>query len=88
MNMDTEKECNIPHCEVKENATVMFDDTNTTCLKCNNFICSQCTKQIWTGEWNGEMFFKPKFLLPGLKHEMFMCPFCRSSFDRFIRTED
>eukprot|EP01043_Picozoa_sp_COSAG02_P031600 COSAG02_NODE_2070_length_9937_cov_21.671885_1_plen_155_part_10 len=27
-------------------------------------------EQIWTGEWNGETFYKPKLAFPGHRHEM------------------
>ena len=37
----------------------------------------------WKGTWTQEDFYKPKFELPGLKHELWKCPFCRASFDRF-----
>ena len=79
-----EKVCEVPHCENKENATCMFDNTNITCIKCNHFTCSKCCEQIWKGEWNGEQFYKPKFVFNDLKHEVWQCPFCRASFDRIL----
>ena len=67
--------------------TEVFDNTNITCMGCSKFHCTQCTDQMWTGVWNGEVFYKPKLVVPGLQHEVFRCAFCRASFDR-IREVD
>ena len=82
------KPCDVPHCETEEIPTPMFVDTNITCMTCKKFHCSQCTKQIWTGNWNGETFYKPKILFAGMKHEVWRCAFCRSSFDRIVPDEN
>jgi len=74
--------CDIPHCEEQEKPTNSFDHTNISCWGCKKFHCSKCTEQIWSGTWNGETFYKPKVVLPGLTHQVFRCAFCRSSFDR------
>ena len=81
----TEQKCDVPMCETVEKPTVMFDNHNITCLKCRKFTCTRCTAQIWKGEWNGEQFYKPKITIPGMgEHQVFMCPFCRATFDRFL----
>jgi hypothetical protein len=74
--------CDIPHCEEKEIPTMMFDDTNITCITCKKFHCSKCTEEIWSGTWNGETFYKPKILIAGMTHQVWRCAFCRASFDR------
>ena len=75
--------CDVPHCGKMCVPTHSFDHTNVTCWECDKFHCIDCTKQIWSGEWNGEIFYKPVFKLPGMRHEVFRCAFCRASFDRF-----
>ena len=77
------KVCDVPYCVRKETPTRMFDDTNITCMKCDHFICSCCVEKNWKGTWTQEDFYKPKYELPGLKHELWKCPFCRATFDRF-----
>ena len=77
------KVCDVPYCVRKETPTMMFDDTNITCMKCDHFICSCCVEKNWKGTWTQEDFYKPKYELPGLKHELWNCPFCRATFDRF-----
>ena len=74
--------CDVPFCEKVSRPTPMFQNDNITCMRCKNFHCDDCSKQIWSGEWQGEVFYKPKMLIPGLKHEVFRCAFCRASFDR------
>ncbi len=86
INSSNLKTCDVPFCEKQENPTTSFDHTNITCWTCKKFTCSSCTEQIWKGEWNEEIFFKPTFVLPGLKHEVWKCPFCNSTFDRMRRT--
>ena len=76
--------CDIPHCEEQDTPTIMFDDTNITCMRCNKFHCRKCTEQIWTGTWNGETFYKPKIIIEGMTHQVFRCAFCRASFDRIL----
>ena len=83
--MNNNRICDVPHCGNSCVATPMFDDTNITCMKCKKFHCTECTKSIWKGEWDGETFYKPKFILPGLRHEVFRCAFCRATFDRMVR---
>lgn len=80
------QKCDVPMCEEVETVTRKFDDTNITCFSCGKFICSKCTEQIWTGNWKGEQFYKPTFILPGAVHQIWRCPFCRSTFDR-IKTD-
>jgi len=76
------RRCDVPHCEKVCVPTRMFDNTNITCGECDHFHCTDCTNQIWTGEWNGTIFYKPVFSQPGMRHEVFRCAFCRTSFDR------
>ena len=84
----TPRECDVPHCENACVPTEMFDNTNITCMVCSKFHCTQCTEQIWTGEWNGVTFYKPTYLIRGMRHEVFCCAFCRSSFDRITEVAD
>ena len=77
-----DKLCDVPYCDTNEKPTIPFDNHNITCMSCGKFSCSKCCDQIWKGEWNNETFYKPKFIAPHLKHEVFMCPFCRATFDR------
>jgi hypothetical protein len=81
---ENKKRCDIPHCEMECVPTRLFYDTtcNITCIRCKHFMCNGCTTRIWKGEWNGEQFYKHKSILPNMEHGVFMCPFCRSSFDR------
>jgi len=81
------RNCDVPYCENKNIPTIMFDDTNIVCIKCKKFTCDECTTKIWKGEWTQANFHKPKYVLPGLLHEIWTCPHCRASFDRFRRTE-
>ena len=74
--------CDIPFCDEFVSNYYIFDQKSIKCMKCEKCMCEKCCNQIWKGEWNGEQFYKPKYILPGLKHEMFRCPFCRASFDR------
>ena len=60
-------------------------DRNIKCWVCHNMICSCCTTKIWKGEWSDQTFPKPK-VMGGITHEVFTCPFCRSSFYRMIPT--
>jgi hypothetical protein len=78
--------CDVPHCCNVEKPTCYYDDTNITCMECGKFTCSKCCEEIWTGEWNNQIFYKPKYVLPNLLHQVFKCPFCRASFDRFKNT--
>jgi hypothetical protein len=80
----TEINCGVPYCDTVEKPTRMFDDTNITCWTCKKFTCSKCVAQIWKGSWGGDEFYKPKFVLPGLLHQVFKCPHCRASFDRML----
>jgi hypothetical protein len=84
----TTKTCEVPFCDNNEKPTIMFDNTNVTCWTCKKFTCSKCVEQIWKGEWNGEEFYKPKFIIPGLLHQIFKCPHCRASFDRMIPVDE
>ena len=76
------KLCDVPYCDKTCEATIMFDNTNITCMKCNKFHCNDCSAQIWKGEWNGNVFYKPNLNFLGLTHEVFQCAFCRATFDR------
>jgi len=83
MSDNTEtKKCDVPYCDKTCEATPMFDNTNITCLKCKKFHCNECSAQIWKGEWNGNVFYKPNMNFLGLTHEVFQCAFCRATFDR------
>ena len=82
------KECDIPFCENFVSNYYAFDTKSIKCITCEKSMCEECCDKIWKGEWNGEQFYKPKYVLPGLKHEVFMCPFCRSAFDRMIPCEE
>ena len=82
------RQCDVPHCENVCVPTETFDNTNITCMACSKFHCSRCTEQIWTGEWNGEVFYKPNLVVPGHRHEVFRCAFCRASFDRITEVTD
>lgn len=84
----TTRKCDIPFCENSERETSMFDHTNITCWTCKKFNCSKCSAQIWKGEWNGEEFYKPKYVLKGLLHQVFKCPHCRASFDRMLPVDE
>ncbi len=89
MSSKVPKCCDVPYCEVVETPTSGFDNTNITCWTCEHFTCSKCCDKIWKGEWNGEQFYKPKCIIPGMKHEVWMCPFCRATFDRMnLETDD
>ncbi len=81
------KECDIPHCENYVSNYYNFDQKSIKCFQCGHTHCESCCDKIWKGEWSDETFDKPKFVLPGLKHEVWTCPFCRSSFDRMTTTE-
>lgn len=80
--------CSIPHCENLTSNRGGFDHNSVKCWTCKHTYCECCTKQIWTGTWNGETFYKPKFVLQGLRHEVFKCPMCRASFDRLMVEEE
>jgi len=76
--------CDVPYCN--KTHVPKQDNTNITCWECKKFHCSDCTQQIWSGEWEGETFHKPVIRLGGLRHEIFRCAFCRATFDRFTPT--
>jgi len=77
--------CEVFGCENTEYITPPFgSNVNIKCLKCSHFTCSSCCDQIWSGTWNQTDFYKPKMTMMGL-HQVFKCPFCRASFDRFVR---
>ena len=76
------KTCDVPYCDINEMTTAPFDNTNVECWQCDKFTCKKCCDQIWNGEWNGEIFYKPKINCIGLIHQVWKCPHCRSSFDR------
>jgi hypothetical protein len=78
------RKCDVPFCDKECEESPMFSHKNITCMRCDKFHCDDCSKQIWTGEWNGEVFHKPVInFIVGLRHEMFRCAFCRVTFDRF-----
>ena len=74
--------CDIFGCESTFMETQCFENSQITCLECGKKMCPSCTAQIWSGEWSGTQFYKPKFVLPGMLHEVFCCPFCRATFDQ------
>lgn len=77
--------CDVPYCDCDEYITPRFgSNVNIECMKCSKFTCSECCDRIWKGEWDGEEFYKPKILQPGLTHQVWKCPFCRASFDRLL----
>ena len=78
-------ECCVPFCQTTEMETAPFDTTSIKCFRCKNFTCKSCTDQIWKGHWIGEEHTKPNIdYLLGMTHQIWKCPHCRSSFDRFI----
>tara|TARA_R110000751_G_scaffold286935_1_gene391520 strand:+ start:998 stop:1516 length:519 start_codon:yes stop_codon:yes gene_type:complete len=80
--------CDIPYCERKEHECMSFDNRNVRCWTCKKFSCSRCVNLIWTGKWKkDEDYPKPKCWIPGLEHQKFSCPYCRSGFDRFVPIE-
>jgi len=82
---ESPKCCDVPYCNGCEHITPPFgSNVNVKCMTCNKFTCSDCCDQIWKGEWNGEVFYKPKITGFGMRHEVWSCPFCRSTFDRLI----
>tara|TARA_R110000822_G_scaffold76814_4_gene184623 strand:- start:1691 stop:2038 length:348 start_codon:yes stop_codon:yes gene_type:complete len=77
--------CEVYGCENTEHITPPFgSNVNVNCMTCNHFTCSTCCDQIWSGTWSKETFYKPKMTMMGL-HQVWKCPFCRASFDRFVR---
>jgi hypothetical protein len=81
------KECDLPFCENFVSNYYNFDQKSICCWECKKTFCEGCCSKIWKGEWNDETFAKPKLVLPGLTHQVFTCPFCRSSFDRMEMTD-
>ena len=75
------------HCEKVCVPALPFDNTNVTCMHCEKFHCTDCTSQIWTGQWMDSVFYKPTIVLPGMRHEVFRCAFCRASFDRIVKVD-
>ena len=80
--------CDIPFCEEYVSNYYCFDQKSIKCMSCGKGMCEDCCSKIWKGEWNGEQFYKPKIIIQGLKHEVFMCPFCRASFDRIVQVDE
>ena len=81
------RQCDVPHCEKVCVPALPFDNTNVTCMHCEKFHCTDCTSQIWTGQWMDSVFYKPTIVLPGMRHEVFRCAFCRASFDRIVKVD-
>lgn len=77
--------CDVPYCNNVQEPPLSFDNTNgVICWTCKKMACKECTDRIWSGEWNGKIFYKPKLIIKGLIHQVWKCPHCRASFDRFI----
>ena len=83
INHYNQKCCDVPYCNNRQLPPTPFDNENgVNCFTCKKMTCKECSDQIWTGEWNGEIFHKPKMNNVGLIHQIWKCPHCRSSFDR------
>lgn len=73
--------CDVPYCESEAEA-ICPRNNNVRCWTCKKFCCKNCSSHIYKGTWNGEEFYKPKIIIPGMVHQIWKCPHCRSSFDR------
>ena len=80
------KTCSLPHCHNFVTTAGSFDITSVTCWNCDHGFCSTCTTKNWRTTWTSAVFSKPCLtgvLHPELVHWLFICPLCRSAFDRF-----
>jgi len=76
------KVCDVPFCDKRCQPTPKFHNLNITCMRCEKFHCNDCSSQIWSGEWGGQVFYKPNLNFMGMIHEVFQCAFCRATFDQ------
>jgi hypothetical protein len=74
--------CSLPHCCNFVTTASSFDITSVTCWNCDHGFCSTCSTQNWRRSWTSDVFSKPCLTGPSLVHWLFICPLCRSGFDR------
>jgi len=83
INHYNQKCCEVPYCNNRQVPPIPFDDANgVNCWTCKKMTCKECSNKIWSGEWDGETFYKPKMNFLGWTHQVWKCPHCRKSFDR------